>query len=63
MAMEAMHAEDAMHGQDQMGAEEMGGPAPLSVLQVIVLQDKAAQLSHTAVKCRPPTEFLLCRIA
>jgi hypothetical protein len=37
MAMEAMHAEDAMHGQDQMGAEEMGGPAPLSVLQVIEL--------------------------
>jgi len=32
MAMEAMQAEDAMHGQDQ--AEDMGGPAPLTVLQV-----------------------------
>lgn len=31
MAMEAMQAEDAMHGQDQ--AEDMGGPAPLTVLQ------------------------------
>ena len=34
MAMEAMHAEDAMRGQDQMGMEEMGGPAPLTVLAV-----------------------------
>lgn len=34
MAMEAMQAEDAMHGQDQAGMEDMGGPAPLTVLQV-----------------------------
>lgn len=35
MAMEAMHPGDAMQHQDQMGGmEEMGGPAPLSVLQV-----------------------------
>lgn len=44
--MEAMHAEDAVHGQDQMGAEEMGGPAPLSVLQVTASWPK--HLSRTS---------------
>jgi hypothetical protein len=51
MAMEAMQqAEDAMHGQDQMAMEEMGGPAPLTVLQARGLLLSSASAAHPVIQ-------------
>lgn len=44
--MEAMQAEDAMHGQDQAGMEDMGGPAPLTVLQASVPHTQADKVTN-----------------